>query len=117
MRTDRGLAALLALVCALLFTFGMEQVLHVLVAVDRLGLGAEWVGVMGATIGAGGLLVAPLTARMGRSPAIGTYLAASGVGTGLPMVVLALTESPYPPSRIRSGSGDRGANVHLGGPG
>lgn len=93
-RSDPGLAALVIFVAALLFTFGMEQVLHVFVAVDRLGLGAEWVGVMGAAIGAGGLVIAPFTARMGRSPSIGMLLVISGVAVGLPMVALSLTTSP-----------------------
>jgi len=93
-RSDPGLFALTAFVCAMLFSFGMEQVLHVLVAVDRLGLGAEWVGVMGAAIGAGGLLVAPMTARLGRSSSIGLVLVVSGLATGLPSIGLALTTSP-----------------------
>lgn len=93
-RSDAGLTALVLFICALMFTFGMEQVLHVLVAVDRLGLGPAWVGVMAAAIGAGGLVIAPFTARMGRSPSVGTLLVASGIGVGLPLIVLSVTSSP-----------------------
>lgn len=93
LRQDPGLAALVAFVSALLFTFGMEQVLHVLVAVQQLGLNAEWVGVMGAAIGAGGLMVAPFTPRLGRSSAIGWLLVLSGFAAGTPMIVLALSNS------------------------
>lgn len=92
-RRDAGLLALLVLVCVLLFSFGMEQVLHVLVAVERLELGAEGVGLMGAAIGAGGLAVAPFTARIGRSGHVGTFLVLSGVGVGLPLIALSLTDS------------------------
>lgn len=93
-RSDPGLSALVILICALLFTFGMEQVLHVLVAVDRLGMGAAWVGVMGAAIGAGGVLVAPFTARIGRSGTVGTWLIATCIGVAAPMVLLSATSSP-----------------------
>ena len=92
-RRDRGLAALVAFGSVLLFTYGMEQVLHVFVAVDRLGLGPEGVGIMGAAIGVGGLVVAPLTARLARSGRAGWFLIGSGIGVGLPLVALSLTRS------------------------
>jgi MFS family permease len=92
-RTDRGLAALVVFVSILMLGFGMEQVLHVFVAVDRLGAGAEWVGVMGASIGIGGLVVAPLTARIARGSSAGWALVISGVMSGVPLAALAVTDS------------------------
>lgn len=92
-RGDAGLAALTVFVCVLMAGFGMEQVLHVLVAVDRLHLDPEWVGAMGAAIGIGGLVVAPVTARLARGPHAGTALVISGVLSGLPLSALALTSS------------------------
>lgn len=92
-RGDAGLAALTVFVCVLMAGFGMEQVLHVLVAVDRLHLDAEWVGAMGAAIGIGGLVVAPVTARLARGPHAGTALVISGVLSGLPLAALGLTSS------------------------
>ncbi len=92
-RTDRGLAALVTFVAILMLGFGMEQVLHVFVAVDRLGVGAEWVGVMGASIGIGGLVVAPLTARIARGAGVGSALVVSGVMSGVPLAALAVTDS------------------------
>ncbi len=92
-RTDRGLAALVTFVAILMLGFGMEQVLHVFVAVDRVGAGAEWVGVMGASIGIGGLVVAPLTARIARGADVGSALVVSGVMSGVPLAALAVTDS------------------------
>ncbi len=92
-RTDRGLAALVLFVCVLTLGFGMEQVLHVFVAVDRLGAGPEWIGVMGASIGIGGFLAAPLTAKIARGGHVGSALVISGVMSGLPLAALAVTES------------------------
>lgn len=92
-RDDSGLAALLLLVCALLFTFGMEQVLFVLVATDQLDLGPEGVGILVAAVGAGSLVVAPITARIGRTRRPAAVLVASSVLVGAPLVVLSYTDS------------------------
>jgi hypothetical protein len=48
------------------------------VALDRLGVGTEWVRVMGASIGIGGLVVAPFTARIARGAGVGIALVVSG---------------------------------------
>ena len=88
-RADPGLVALIGFVSAAVFLFGFEQVVHVLVA-DRLGMGANGVGVLGAAVGVGGLLMAPFTARLGGGRRGGGLLAASGLLLGLPMVALAV---------------------------
>ena len=55
-RTSPDLLVLTGLVCAVLFAYGIEQVLHVLVAQDRLGIGANGLGWLTAAIGVGSLL-------------------------------------------------------------
>lgn len=92
-RSDPGLTALLLLVCALLFTFGMEQVLFVLVAADRLDLGPEGFGLLAAAVGAGALLTAPFTARIGRARRPVAVLVASSVLAGAPLIALSFTDS------------------------
>jgi MFS family permease len=92
-RGSRGLLALMVVTSALLFQVGAERVLHVLVAQDVLGRGADWVGVMAAAMGVGGLLVAPFAARMGASRFSGALLAISGVLVGVPFMLLGVTHS------------------------
>jgi hypothetical protein len=75
-----------------MFLFGFEEVVHVVVA-DDLGMGANGVGVLGAAVGVGGLLVAPFTARLGAGGGGGRLLALSGVLLGLPMMSLAVIDS------------------------
>ena len=58
-----GLVALMVITGIVMFQVGGERVLHVLVAQDLVGQGADWVGVMGAALGVGGLLVAPFVGR------------------------------------------------------
>ena len=70
---ESGLAALIAFSSVAVFLYGFEQVVHVLVATDRLGMSASGVGVMGAAIGVGGLIVAPFTARLGDGSERGCY--------------------------------------------
>jgi MFS family permease len=91
-RGDSGLIALIGFVSATMFLFGFEEVVQVVVA-DDLGMGANGVGVLGAAVGVGGLLVAPFTARLGAGGAGGRLLVLSGVLLGLPMMSLAIIDS------------------------
>ncbi len=91
---EPGLAALIAFSSVAVFLYGFEQVVHVLVATDRLGMSASGVGVMGAAIGVGGLVVAPFTARLGDGPSAGLLLALTGLLMGVPLVLLAVITSP-----------------------
>lgn len=93
-RADPGLVALIAFTSAVVFFLGFEQVVHVLVATDRLDMDASGVGVLGAAIGVGGLLVAPFTARLGGGTTAGWLLVASGVLMGAPMALLAVISNP-----------------------
>ncbi len=90
---DRGVAALVVLVMTVLFMFGAEQVLFVLVAGDRLGLGPEGVGVLMGAAGLGGLLIAPFTGKLGSSARIGWLAGLSGVVSGSALAALALVDS------------------------
>jgi len=93
-RAQPGIAALIAFSSTVVFLYGFEQVVHVLVATNRLGMSASGVGVLGGAIGVGGLLVAPFTARLGDGPSAGRLLALSGVLMGLPLALLALISNP-----------------------
>lgn len=91
-RSEPGLIALIAFASATMFLFGFEEVVQVVVA-DDLGMGANGVGVLGAAVGVGGLLVAPFTARLGAGGGGGRLLAVSGLLLGLPMMSLAVIDS------------------------
>ena len=93
-RAQSGLAALIAFSSVMVFLYGFEQVVHVLVATQRLGMSASGVGVLSAAIGVGGLVVAPFTARLGDSPSAGRLLVGSGLLMGIPLVLLAVISSP-----------------------
>jgi predicted MFS family arabinose efflux permease len=93
-RAEPGLGALIAFTSAIVFLYGFEQVVHVLVATERLGMSPSGVGVLGAAVGVGGLLVAPFTARLGGGPSAGLLLALTGLLMGIPLVLLAIISSP-----------------------
>lgn len=92
-RAHAGLLAIMVLTGVILFQIGVEEVVHVLVAEQRLGMGANGLGVMSAAIGVGGLLVAPFTARLGSSRSAGLLLAGAGVVFGLAMAMLAVVDT------------------------
>jgi MFS family permease len=87
----KGLAALTLLVVAVLFAFGIEQVVQVLVVRDRLDLDADAVGVLIACTGIGGLLAVPFSARLAAHRNAGRLLAISGLLMGAPLALLAVT--------------------------
>ena len=93
-RDEPGLGALIGIASAVVFMYGFEEVVHVLVATDRLGMSAAGVGILGGAVGVGGLLVAPFTARLGDGPSAGLLLALSGVLMGVPLALLAIISSP-----------------------
>lgn len=89
---ERGVRGLVVLGAAALVAFGAEQVLYVLVASERLDLGAEGVGYLLAAMGVGGVLAAPFSARAGNSANVGRWLLGSGALITLPMLIISLTE-------------------------
>ncbi len=101
-RRPPGLMALTVFIAVMVFQVGVEQVVHVLVAEDRLGMSAGGVGVLAAAVGVGGLLVAPFTARIG-SVVRAVRAHARGVGR-------AHRRDLRPPRRaLRADHGDGGA--------
>ena len=61
-----GLASLTWMLAAVMFAYGVEQVVQVLVVRDRLGLDPGAVGVLNACVGVGGILAIPFSAWMAR---------------------------------------------------
>lgn len=93
---DRGVTALVTLITTVLFMFGAEQVLFVLVARDRLDLGAEGVGVFMAAAGLGGLVLAPFTGRLASSSRIGWWAGGAGSISGGALLLLAFVDTRTP---------------------
>lgn len=90
---ERGVRSLVVLGAAALVAFGTEQVLYVLVASERLDLGAEGVGYLLAAMGVGGVLAAPVAARAGNSSNVGRWLLGSGALIVVPMLIISLSDS------------------------
>jgi MFS family permease len=74
-----------------MFAYGIESVVQVLVVRDRLGEEASGVGILTACIGVGGLAAIPLAPRMARQRNTGQLLAVSGLLMGAPLALLAVT--------------------------
>jgi len=94
----RGRADLLVVIglsVAVLFAFGSEQVLHILVASERLGIGAKGLGWMTAAIAVGGLAVAPFTMRIVNSGHTGEFLGIAAVFLGAPLALLAVIDNVW----------------------
>ncbi|WP_148288695.1 MFS transporter [Ilumatobacter nonamiensis] len=89
---NRGLCGLSVMTTAASLAFGAEQVLYVSVAADRLDLGAEGIGYLLAAMGVGGLIAAPIAARVGNSAHAGGWLLGSGLLVSLPLVLIAFTD-------------------------
>jgi hypothetical protein len=72
---------------------GFELILLVLVAQDRLGMGAEGVGVLSAAIGVGALLVLPLVGRIANVHHSAATVVASLLLTAVPLALLGVIDS------------------------
>jgi predicted MFS family arabinose efflux permease len=93
-RRSVPLVVVTSFMAAVLFVYGFERVLHVVVADRRLGIGADGVGLLSAGLGVGSLLIAPFSARIAEHRRPGAILALSGVLMGLPLAALALISQP-----------------------
>lgn len=89
-----GVAVMTVFSFGVLLAYGIEQVVHVLVAEDRLGLGANGVGVLNACMGAGGIAAIPFSAWLASRREAGSLFALSGVLMGMPLALLAVVTSP-----------------------
>jgi MFS family permease len=81
--------ALLSLVMATSFVYGVLTVVLVILASERLGLESSDVGFLYAALGVGGVVAAPLTARLGRSARLTVVTFGFLLVTSLPLVLLA----------------------------
>ena len=92
--SQAGLPVMTWLVFVFSVARGFELVLLVLVAQDRLGLGAEGVGVLSAAIGVGALAVAPLVSRIAavRRSALAVIVAL--LLTSIPLALLGVVTDP-----------------------
>jgi len=87
-----GLSLMMWLVFVFSVARGFELVLLVLVAQDRLGMGAEGVGVLSAAIGVGALLVVPLAGRVATVDHPAAAVVASLLLTSVPLALLAVID-------------------------
>jgi MFS family permease len=94
LKADRALIALIVIGMASSFVFGFEQVIHVLVADEQLGIGASGVGVLAAAVGLGGVLIAPFTPRLGASRSIAVILVVAAAMQGVPTILLSVIHAP-----------------------
>ena len=94
-----GLAVMTVFSVGVLLAYGIEQVVHVLVAEDRLGLGANGVGVLNACMGAGGMAAIPFSAWLASRREAGSLFAVSGVLMGMPSRCWPSSPAPSPPAR------------------
>jgi predicted MFS family arabinose efflux permease len=96
LREIPGLVAFTILLVASTFAFGAEEIFKVLVATDNLASGARSLGLLGAAMGVGGLVIAPFTARlMGRARLASVFIG-SLILTGITNALLALPRSLMP---------------------
>jgi MFS family permease len=96
LRRIPGLVAYTVLLVGSILAYGAEEVLKVLVTTDNLGTGPEALGLLGAAMGVGGLVVAPFTARLMARAHLATLFVASLVITGVTNAALALPRSMAP---------------------
>jgi predicted MFS family arabinose efflux permease len=95
-RTQAGLSLLTVLVFVMSTARGFEMVLLVLAARDRLGLGAEGVGLLSAAIGVGAMVCLPAVPRIAEIERPAVPLAASLGATSAAALVLAVVTTPTP---------------------
>ncbi len=88
-----GMIALTLILVAIVFAYGIEMVVQVLVVQDRLGRNPGDVGILTAAVGVGGLLAVPFASRIASRPDAGRLLAVSGVLMGAPLALLAITSN------------------------
>ncbi len=96
LRNTPGLTVYSAVLAGSLLAYGAEEVLKVLVAAHNLGTGPQGVGLLGAAMGLGGLIVAPFTARLVGRAHLANLFGGSVILTGASVALLALPRSLVP---------------------
>jgi MFS family permease len=94
---QRGALALVVPAAVQTFARGVLTVLTVVIALDLFGLGPAGVGLLGAALGAGGILGTPLALMLVRGKRVARCFAAGVAGWGVPMILLAFTHAGYWP--------------------
>jgi MFS family permease len=94
---QRGALALVFPAAAQTFARGVLNVLTVVIALDLFGLGPAGVGLLGAALGAGGVLGTPLAVALVRGTRVARCFCAGVAGWGVPMILLAFTHARYWP--------------------
>jgi MFS family permease len=94
---QRGALALVVPAAAQTFARGVLNVLTVVIALDLFGLGSAGVGLLGAALGAGGILGTPLAVALVRGKRVARCFAVGVAGWGVPMIVLAFTHARFWP--------------------
>ncbi len=94
---QRGALALVVPAAAQTFARGVLNVLTVVIALDLFGLGQAGVGLLGAALGAGGILGTPLAVALVRGKRVARCFAAGVAGWGVPMILLAFMHARYWP--------------------
>jgi len=92
---QRGALALVVPAAVQTFARGVLSVLTVVIALDLFGLGPAGVGLLGAALGAGGILGTPLAVVLVRGKRVARCFCAGVAGWGVPMILLAFTHAPY----------------------
>jgi MFS family permease len=92
---QRGALALVVPAAAQTFARGVLSVLTVVIALDLFGLGPAGVGLLGAALGAGGILGTPLAVVLVRGKRVARCFCAGVAGWGVPMILLAFTHARY----------------------
>jgi predicted MFS family arabinose efflux permease len=70
------------------FFFGADTVLFLVLAEEKLGLGADGLGLLLSALGVGGVLIAPLVNRMASSRRLATIISVAMIAFTLPTAVL-----------------------------
>jgi hypothetical protein len=91
--SDLHVRLLVVAVFTMYLVRGAELVLHVLVAKDRLGLGASGVGLLGGAIGLGALAAMPVSTRVAGTDRPALVIVASLVLNAVPLALLAVSHS------------------------
>jgi MFS family permease len=94
---QRRALALVVPAAAQTFARGVLNVLTVVIALDLFGLGPAGVGLLGAALGAGGILGTPLAMALVRGKRVARCFAAGVAGWGVPMILLAFMHARYWP--------------------
>ena len=92
-RTQPGVAGLLAIIASVMVLRGFELVLHVQAADTILDLGPSGLGLISAALGAGALTAAPFTSRLAGSRRPAHVVVASAILGCVPLVLLSFSDS------------------------